>query len=59
VGKVSKALSKAGADVKGVAAANVIEEQSNVAGQSLNRTRKSKSNSPVPHPLFLLCHIVT
>jgi protein-tyrosine kinase len=52
VGKVSKALSKAGADVKGVAAANVIEEQSNVAGQSINRTRKPKSNSPVPHPLL-------
>jgi protein-tyrosine kinase len=53
VGKVSKALSKAGADdVKGVSVGDDVKEQSNVAGQLVNRTRKSKSNSQLPHSLL-------
>lgn len=57
MGKVSKALSKAGADVQGVSAGNVVEEQLTVAGQSINPTRKAKSNSQVHHSL--LAHGIT
>lgn len=48
MGKVSKALSKAEADVKAVSSGNDVKEQTNGAGQLVIRAKKSKGNSHMP-----------